>query len=415
MPAKVLTDAFVRTRKPPRPERGDPRQVTYINTLDRGLALVLVVSYGGAKTFRVLTYINGKPVTRKLGTYPHMSLAEAKKQARAYFDNPQAFREQAETGTFKQVAEDWFKRHVEKQGILSAYEIRRQLDKYVYPKWASTKFLDIRRGQVVALLDHVEDNSSAAMADGVLATVRAIMTWYQARHEDYVSPIVRGMHRNKTKKARARILTDNEIRRVWEAAAECGTFGALVKTLLLTAQRKEKVTTMRWDDLADGVWTIRSEQREKGTAGSLQLPPLALAVIDDQAQHRRLASNPYVFPGNLRGRPRSHEKNPGPPTFNSFSRAKRDLDVKLGDVPGWVLHDLRRTARSLMARAGVRPDIAERVLGHAIAGVEGVYDRHSYADEKADALNRLAALVETITNPPSGNVVPLPTGRRTQQ
>jgi hypothetical protein len=65
-----------------------------------------------------------------------------------------------------------------------------------------------------------------------------------------------------------------------------------------------------------------------------------------------------------------------------------------------------------MSRAGVRPDIAERVLGHAIRGVEGVYDRHSYADEKADALNRLAALVETIVNPSRGNVARLDERRR---
>ena len=141
---------------------------------------------------------------------------------------------------------------------------------------------------------------------------------------------------------------------MWEAAGECGTFGALVKTLLLTAQRKDKVTGMRWDDLTDGEWTIRSEQREKGTAGSLQLPQLALDVIEEQAHQRRLANNPYVFAGSLRGRRRANKPS-GPPTFNSFSRAKRDLDAKLGDVPGWVLHDLRRTARSLLSRAGGAP------------------------------------------------------------
>jgi hypothetical protein len=65
-------------------------------------------------------------------------------------------------------------------------------------------------------------------------------------------------------------------------------------------------------------------------------------------------------------------------------------------MPAWVIHDLRRTARSLLSRAGVRPDISERVLGHVIRGVEGVYDRHGYDDEKADALNRLARLIETI-------------------
>ena len=71
-------------------------------------------------------------------------------------------------------------------------------------------------------------------------------------------------------------------------------------------------------------------------------------------------------------------------------------------MPPWVIHDLRRTARSLMSKASVRADIAERVLGHAIPGVEGVYDRHGYRDEKADALRRLAALVDTILHPPAG-------------
>jgi integrase len=404
MPAKRLTDAFVRTRKPPA-----TGQETYIDTLDRGLALVMIVSYGGTKAFRVLTYANGKPVTRKLGTYPQMSLKQAKEQARKYFENPQQFAEQAETGSFKQVAEEWFARYVERQKLITASEVRRQLGKYVYPKWGNTKFLEIRRSNVAQLLDHIEDNHSPAMADYVLATLRSLMTWYQARHEHYVSPIVRGMRRNQDKKARERFLSDNEIRRLWAAAGECGTYGALCKTLLLTAQRKDKVRRMRWDDLVGDEWTIRSEAREKGTAGVLKLPPLAMQVIDEQAELRRLAGNPFVFAGSVQGRRWPNAKMPGAPTpFSSFSNAKQDLDAKLDDVPRWVLHDLRRSARSLMSRAGVRDDIAERVLGHAIPGVKGVYDRYAYADEKAEALNRLAALVETILDPPAGaNVVPL--------
>jgi integrase len=72
-------------------------------------------------------------------------------------------------------------------------------------------------------------------------------------------------------------------------------------------------------------------------------------------------------------------------------------------MPHWTLHDLRRTARLLMAEAGVAENVAERVLGHALPGVRGVYNRYDYADEKADALQRLAAKIETIINPPSGN------------
>ena len=166
----------------------------------------------------------------------------------------------------------------------------------------------------------------------------------------------------------------------------------MVKVLLLSAQRRDKVGTMQWDDVVDGIWTIRKENREKSHAGSLKLPAMVLAIIDAQP---RLQENPYVFAAG-------HGRGP----FNSYSQRKDELDKLLPDtMPPCVLHDLRRTARSLMSRAEVRPDISERVLGHAIPGVEGVYDRHDYKDEKGEALKWLASLVETILNPPADNVV----------
>src|SRR5262249_9537310 len=147
-----------------------------------------------------------------------------------------------------------------------------------------------------------------------------------------------------------------------------GTYGALIRILLLCAQRREKVTSMRWDSISQhGEWTIPTEQREKGNAGALVLPPLAMTIIHTQP---RLGDNPFVFAG----------RGDGP--INGFSKSKERFDAKLKDVRPWKIHDVRRTARSLMSRAGVRPDIAERVMGHAIAGVEGVYDRHSYRTEK---------------------------------
>ncbi len=170
------------------------------------------------------------------------------------------------------------------------------------------------------------------------------------------------------------------------------TFGGIVQMLLLTAQRREKVLSVRWQDVSiDGEWTIPTEAREKGTAGVVMLSDAARAIIVKQP---RMGSNPFVFAGRGDGH------------FNGHSKAKRLFDAKLPDMPQWQLHDLRRTARSLMSRAGVRPDIAERVMGHAIAGVEGVYDRHSYDDEKAAALAKLAALIDGIVNPRE-NVTPM--------
>jgi integrase len=143
---------------------------------------------------------------------------------------------------------------------------------------------------------------------------------------------------------------------------QLGKYGALVKILLLTAQRREKVATMQWTDIADDVWTIQSEEREKGNAGALKLPQLALDLI---AAQPHLADNPYVF--GFIGQP-----------FTAWSHWKAQIDALLPDLTPWVIHDLRRTARSLLAEIGVADNIAEQVLGHAVRGVEGVYNRHKY-------------------------------------
>ena len=219
------------------------------------------------------------------------------------------------------------------------------------------------------------------------------MNWYALRSEDYASPMVRGMKYETN--ARDRKLSDDELRLIWNACE--GTFGDIVKVLLLTAQRRDKVTTMKWADIKYAVWHIPQEAREKSVPGALKLPQLALDIIEARP---RIAGNDFVFAGRVHGQP-----------FNSYSQGKEELDAKLNlsttdKLPNWTLHDLRRTARSLMSRAGVTPHIAERVLGHTIKGVEGVYDRHAYAAEKAHALEALAGLVERIVNPPEGgNVV----------
>jgi integrase len=257
-------------------------------------------------------------------------------------------------------------------------------DDYVPPIAARDGQHVVRLPCTVVVLDLVEQGGDVTAAD---------------RRELAIPPGRQDVHVDRPldlTSARTRKLTDNEIRVLWKLAAANGTFGALVRPLLLTGQRREKVVTMRWQDIANGVWTIPAEAREKGNAVELVLPELALDILRAQP---RFGDNPYV----LAGRGNGH--------ITGYSKGKRALDEKLAaelpDMPQWQLHDLRRTARSLMPRAGVPREQGERVLGHALEGVEGVYDVREYREEKAEALRRLAARIDDIVHPRPATVVPM--------
>jgi integrase len=386
---KSLTDKGVAALKP------RPKRYAYPDPELRGH--YVRVTPAGAKSFATVTRSpDGKQLWTTIGTADVMSIEEARAQARAAITRVRAglpaFAAKGET--FAAVTENWLKRQIEAKGAVSAKRIRRLLNVHVLPLWKDREFITIRRGDVAALLDEVEDDHGARQADLVLGVIRACMNWYASRSDSYVTPIVKGMMRDKAK-PRDRMLTDDEIAQVWHAAGEVGTYGAIVRMCLLTGQRLAKVAGMRWEDVdeATGTWTVPQREREKGTGGALVLPELALEIIRSQP---RFSSNPHVFTGRTASG-----------CFNGLQVGKYGLDKKLpADMPVWVVHDLRRTARSLMSRAGVRPDIAERVLGHIVGGIEGIYDRHAYRAEKADALAKLTALIDGIVLP-RDNVLPL--------
>lgn len=413
MPRCVLSEKFVKT------VRADPkRQVPYFDQRQPGL--VLCVNPGRrldgqpdripTKSWLALWYINSKPRYRKLGTYPVWSVERARDEVRRFLDDPHKALSQEQDGTFSQVAATFLQRHVAasrtRPALRSQREIKRYMNKYVFPNWRDRHFRKISRADVTALLDRIEDKHGTAVADATLGIIRKIFRWYQARNDDYVCPVVPGMKRDTRscrEKARDRILKDEETRSIWRACKEMGQFGRLLKLALLTGQRREKLASMKWTEIVDGVWLIPTEPREKGNGGDLQLSELALKILSEQP---RVLDNPFIFGGSKKGqRNRNRGNIVEPPHFNSWSQRKAELDVKLPpDIPHWTIHDLRRTARSLMSRAGVTSEIAERVLGHAIMGVQGVYNRHQYEAEKALALQKLADLISLIVEPSNVNV-----------
>jgi integrase len=386
MPRRTLTDKSIAALKvAKRTTIPDPKLAGHY----------IRVTPSGAKTFvAVARDPRGTQVWHTIGSADLHTLDEARELARIATKAIKLGTDPMGPQSFQSVADEWLKRHVDAKGIITSKEKRRYLEKHILPAWGGRDFKSIKRIDVAKLLDTIEDKGPTA-ADAALGVIRSIMNWYATRNDDYVSPIVRGMRRSDPKeRARSRILNDDELRIVWKQAETNGTFGALVRLLLLTGQRRTTVASMRWDDVSvDGTWMIPAEKREKGTGGELVLPEAALAIIKSRP---RFASNPYVFAGRYDG---AH--------FSNYGKAKATFDAKLPAMPQWGLHDLRRTARSLMARAGVLPHVSERVLGHAMDGVEGIYDRQTYREEKARALRALAGLIENILRPPGEKVVNL--------
>jgi integrase len=259
---------------------------------------------------------------------------------------------------------------------------------------------EIRRGEIVALLDDIQAGTGPRTANIVLMLLRRVMTWHAVRDETFVNPIVKGMDRQEAG-ARDRVLSDDEIRALWNATADQNDpFNRLVRFALLTATRRDEAGTMRWQEVREGVWSIPASRYKTNVEMVVPLSDAAQAVLFSAP---KIGGNDWAF--TIDGKSR----------IGGFSRRKKALDARIraagvGKMPPWTLHDLRRTARSLMSRAGVPADHAERCLGHVIGGVRGVYDRHEFSREKREAFEALAAQIARILNP-TDNVVPLRGGK----
>jgi integrase len=180
-------------------------------------------------------------------------------------------------------------------------------------------------------------------------------------------------------------------RAVWLAAEANGVFGALVRFILLTAARRSEASALRWSEINGGEWTLPAERNKTKIELVRPLTRAALAVLPDSGCE-------WVFAPN--GKP-----------ITALSQFKTRFDQGCG-VSDYVLHDLRRTARSLMSRAGVDADIAERCLGHVIPGVRSVYDRHEYRREKQQAYEALAGLIDRIVKGTGADIVSIGKRRR---
>ena len=381
MPRRALTDRFCASAKA---REGEP-QTDYFDTAARGLSLRVSAS---RKAWSYLFTWGGRRTRMSLGTYPATSLAKARTDAEAARADLEAGKDPrsaiGKPDTLRAICEECFEREGSK--LRSSGSRKVTLERLIYPALGDRPIADIRRSDISRVLDTIGDESGPVMADQALAYLRIVTNWHAARSDDFRSPIVRRMARTKPReRARERVLSDEELRAVWAAAAE-GVFGRFVRFLLLTGARRNEAADMTWGELAGSDWTLPAVRNKTKADLVRPLSDAALTALPEKV-------GTFVF------------STDGESSISGFSKFKSRFDQTAG-VQNWTLHDLRRTARSLMSRAGVSSDHAERCLGHVIGGVRGIYDRHRYTAEMTRAYEALAAQIDRIVEPRE-NVIPL--------
>lgn len=263
----------------------------------------------------------------------------------------------------------------------------------------------LSRDVALAALDALAKDGKAAMAGRTLAYARACYTWATKRGLVASNPFL-ALPIGSGTVSRDRVLTSGEVALVWQAAGTTAfPFGPLVRLLLLTAQRREEVAGMAWSELsADGaVWTIPKERAKNGKAHIVHLAPAVRAILAAVPRFARtdeagqILTSDLVFTTN------------GRTPVSGFSRAKLKLDETIeaarakvaaeagqnvpAPLPGWRLHDFRRTAVTWMAENGIPPHVADKLLNHVqgtISGVAAVYQRGQFLAERKAALEAWA-------------------------
>jgi integrase len=392
----MLTDAAVRRKKPDQSKRLE---------IHDGHGLYLVIQSTGAKSWAYRYRVGGKSRKLTLGTFPAIDVAKARNLCSAAAVKTKAGGDPALDHKHAQAADDTFE-HVARQFI----------ERYARPKnrtwqqaahwlglapgekgdlvltgkgavamWGDRKIGSIKQADIIHFLDRLVDLGHPISANRTLAALRKLFNWASGRYGLSGNPCER-VEMPAEETARDRILSDTELAAVWKAATDYGgNFASVIKLLILTGQRRTEVAGMEWRelDLPAKLWKLPRGRVKNDSGHEIPLSDQSLAIIETG---RRLAGSSFLFTTS------------GNKPIIGFSKAKAAIDEASG-VKDWTLHDLRRTAASGMARLGVQLPVIEKILNHTsgtFRGVVGIYQRHSFADEKRAALDLWGAHVARL-------------------
>jgi integrase len=264
----------------------------------------------------------------------------------------------------------------------------------VVGRWGPRRITDIADRDIIDALDQLSRQAPVG-ANRLHSVLSSMFAWAKGKRLVTSNPMT-DLDRPAQERARDRVLSDEELVKVWQAAGKLGhPHEGIVKLLIFSGQRRSEIADLRWDeiDLEQRALHLPAARTKNARAHDVPLSAQALAII---AGLPRIVEAEHVF--TIRRKP-----------IGNFSHAKAKLDEVSG-VTDWTLHDIRRTVASGLQRLGVRLEVTEAVLNHrsgSTAGIVGVYQRHDYAAEKRDALQRWADHVDALVSGKTAKVVAL--------
>ena len=367
----VLTDRYVQGLKPPAKGQSDYRDAKLPGFGVR-------VSQGGTKSFYVVYRAAGRQRRHTLGDYRYLKLAQARSLAREVLrgaadgnDPAEAKRRERSAMRFGELCELYLAEHARLKK--RSWQEDERIVRKELAKWFKIPVAGFQRRDVRDILSPIIARKSPVMANRTLALLRKVFGF--AMEQDILeNNPCSGIRLPSRERPRDRVLSTDEIRSVWEALAmESLQTRSLFQLSLYTAQRSGELRTMRWSELDAGEqwWTIPGDRSKNGLQHRVPLSREAQLVL----KRLRLScpSKTWVFPGPT-DEPRA-----------TIQKAKDRISLRAGVE--FRFHDLRRTAASHMASAGVSRDVIGKILNHAETGVTAVYDRHSYDPQKKEALD----------------------------
>lgn len=312
-------------------------------------------------------------------------------------------RDRAVSSTVKGLANDWYRRTVESV-LEHPGVIRRILDKDIIPVLGDLDPADVQPRHIDAMLRRTVERGAPTIANDALRIVKRLFAYARKRHIVEHSPAAdfdqsdAGGRETPRKRALSRV----ELAELFKSMRQTPNLGRpnelAFKVLLATCVRKVELIGARWPefDLEEGVWDLPAERTK--TRAPLAIP-LAPIVVEWLQELKVLAcGSEYVLPTRNSSKRFPHIS---PDTVNvALKRVNHGLQ-------DFTIHDMRRTARTLLAELGVADEIAERALNHKTRGVAGIYNRHHYFTERREALETWAALLDALDRGEDFNVIPL--------